>query len=44
MMKVVFTSFFTIIHFISILEGSGAQKKKKNSTNKPFQFWILCIG
>ena len=29
--SIVFTSFVTIVHFISILEGSGAQKKK-NST------------
>jgi len=43
MIKVVFTSFVTIVHFISILEGSGAQKKNTALTN-PFSFEFYVLG
>ena len=41
--SIVFTSFVTIVHFISILEGSGAQKKKTALTN-PFSFEFYVLG
>ena len=44
MMKVVFYFFFHHYPFYINFRRFWSLEKEKNSTNKPSQFWILCIG